>query len=55
MTFNYLAAELRQQQERGPQPDEGFYRMKVTGDGSTRWLNLTPEQFEAIIAAIETD
>jgi len=39
----------------GPPPaDEGFYRVKITGSGETKWFNISPvelAQIRAIFAA----
>ena len=32
----------------GPAPGEDFYRLKITGDGSTPYLNVSPAQLAAI-------
>jgi hypothetical protein len=53
MFDTYLTDRLRDQLERGTQPDEGFFRIKVTGNGETHWMNISPEQLAAIIKALE--
>jgi hypothetical protein len=52
-TQNYAATELREQLERGPSPDEDFFRLNVTGNGRTNWVNITPEQLAGIVALLE--
>ena len=44
----YAASEMRRQLERGPYEGEDFYRMQVTGEGKTKWVNITPAQLAAI-------
>lgn len=38
---NYPATELDALLKRGPQPDEDFFRVKATGNGETRWFNVS--------------
>jgi hypothetical protein len=36
-----------------PPASEGFYRVKITGNGETNWLNISPAElaaFRAILA-----
>jgi hypothetical protein len=35
-----------------PRDDEGFFRMKVAGDGETVWFNVTPEAMATIVAIL---
>lgn len=49
----YASTEIREQLARGPQPDEDFYRLNVSGNGRTNWVNVTPEQLERIAAVLE--
>jgi hypothetical protein len=51
----YAATEIRGLLERGPYPGEDFFRLKVTGNGETRWLNVSAEQLGAFAAQIERD
>lgn len=44
----YRARELRRVLERGPFPGEDFFRLKVTGNRESRWINVTAEQLDAI-------
>lgn len=43
----------------GPPPaDEGFYRVKITGNGETNWFNVSPAELaevRAIFAAEDED
>jgi hypothetical protein len=52
---SYLTSALREQLQRGPQPDEGFFRFKVTGEGETQWLNVSPAQLASIINTLNND
>jgi hypothetical protein len=52
MSDDYARREIERQLERGPQPDEGFYRLKVTGVGETRWINVTPDRLARIAAVL---
>lgn len=45
---DYAASEVRALLKRGTQPDEDFFRMKITGNGETMWVNITPAQLEVI-------
>jgi hypothetical protein len=37
----------------GPPPaDEGFYRVKITGNGETNWLNISPAELAAFRAVL---
>jgi hypothetical protein len=51
--MSYLIDNLREIAARGPYPGEDFFRMKVTGDGETKWCNVTPEKLAAIIETLE--
>lgn len=48
----YERQMLREQLERGPDPGEDFFRLKVTGRGETKWLNVSPAILTALIEAI---
>lgn len=50
--MTYAESEIRRLLERGTQPDEDFYRMKLTGNGETKWVNVTPEQAEKIAEVV---
>lgn len=52
---SYAATEVRNLTKRGPYPGEDFYRMKLTGNGETRWVNVTPEQVDAIAALLDVE
>jgi hypothetical protein len=49
----YQSRELRRVRDAGTQSDEGFFRMKLTGNGETRWINITPAQMDALIRVFE--
>jgi hypothetical protein len=49
----YAASELRSLLARGPQRDEDFFRMKVTGNGETRWINVSATDLRGFIAVLE--
>lgn len=49
----YESRELRRLRDAGTQTDEDFFRMKLTGNGETRWLNITPAQMDALIRVFE--
>lgn len=49
---NYLVRELTRLRDAGTHPDEDFFRMKFTGNGETKWLNVTPAQYDAILTAL---
>jgi hypothetical protein len=51
-TQSYAARELQRQLDRGPYPGEDFFRLKVTGDGGTPHVNVTPDQLAAIVAVL---
>lgn len=51
----YARTELREQLKRGPQPDEDFFRLQVSGDGQTKTLNVSPDELARIIEAIDFD
>jgi len=37
----------------GPPPaDEGFYRVKITGNGETKWFNISPAELAAFRAVL---
>jgi hypothetical protein len=55
MMSNYAAQAIRDQIERGPYPGEDFFRLKVTGNRETHWVNVTPKQLEAIAAILDND
>lgn len=54
-TTNYAANELREQLARGPHAGEDFFRLNVSGNGRSNWVNITPEQLAGIVAVLETD
>ena len=49
---SYAAREIRRILDLGPYPGEDFYRLKVSGNGATPHVNVTPEQLEAIAAIL---
>jgi hypothetical protein len=49
---SYEAKELRKQLVRGPYAGEDFFRLKVTGNGESRWINVTREQLDAIATVL---
>lgn len=49
----YASRMLREIRDAGTQPDEDFFRMKVTGNGETKWFNVTPAQLDALIPIFE--
>lgn len=49
----YASRMLRELRDAGTQPDEDFYRMKVTGNGESKWFNITPAQLDALIPIFE--
>lgn len=51
--MSYASEMIRELLGRGPQPDEDFFRMKATGQGETKWFNVSPEKLEAIAAILE--
>lgn len=50
---NHAARELRRLYECGPYPGEDFHRLKVTGNGESRWLNITPAQLKVIAGMLD--
>lgn len=50
--MEYLLAQLMDLRDAGPYPGEDFFRVQFTGNGSTHWLNLSPQQFDMIITAL---
>lgn len=53
--MTYEAQEIRRLLERGTHEGEDFFRLKATGDGETRWMNVTPAQLDAVAAALDTE
>lgn len=53
--MNYAANEMVRQLERGPLPGEDFFRVKVTGNGETRWVNITPAQLRSFAMILDQD
>lgn len=51
----YAAKEMRRQLERGPALGEEFFRLKVTGHGETRWVNIIPEELSAIAEVLDRE
>ncbi len=52
--MEYAASEIQRQFERGPYPGEDFFRLKVTGKGESRWVDVAPEQLADIVALLDT-
>lgn len=50
--MTYAATEIQGLLKRGPHAGEDFFRMKVTGNGETRWVNITPAQLASIGAVL---
>jgi hypothetical protein len=50
--MTYAASQLQALLENGPYEGENFYRLKVTGNGATTWVNISPEQLAAIVAIL---
>lgn len=50
--LSYAALELREQLERGSYEGEDFFRLKVTGNGETKWVNVTAEQLAKIAEVV---
>lgn len=44
---------LRELLERGPYPGEDFFRMQVTGNGSTYWTNVSPAELARVVLVVE--
>lgn len=49
----YAASEIYRQLERGPFDGEDFFRLKVSGLTTTKWVNVTREQLEKIAAILD--
>lgn len=49
----YASRLLRELRDAGTSPGEDFFRMKMTGHGSTNWFNVTPAQMDALIRVFE--
>jgi hypothetical protein len=50
--YNYKQRELTRVLDAGPAEGETFFRLKVSGKESTKYLNLTPAQLKALIEAV---
>jgi hypothetical protein len=48
-TDSYAADQLRRILDAGPSPGEGFFRLQVTGNGASNWVNITPEQLAGLV------
>lgn len=53
--MSYPASEIRALLARGSVEGEDFYRLKVTGNGETKWVNVSPEQLATIAAILDED
>lgn len=51
----YAASQVRELLARGPQEDEDFYRLQTAGNGTTNWVNVTPEQLDGIAQILDAD
>lgn len=51
----YRFTELRNQLNRGTYEGEDFFRLQVTGNGKTRWINITGRQLAAIALLLGRD
>jgi hypothetical protein len=49
---NYTAGQIQDQLERGLYEGEDFFRLKVTGDGESHWVNVTPKQLAEIVEVL---
>lgn len=52
---SYAAKLIREQIARGTQPGEGFYRVKVTGQGETVWFNVSEYALDGFARALERE
>lgn len=50
---SYAAKQVRHIVAAGPAPGESFFRLKVTGNGESTWVNVSREELEAIAAVLE--
>jgi hypothetical protein len=50
--LTYAASEIQRQLERGPYEGEDFFRLKVSGDGQTKTVNITPAQLAEIVEVL---
>ena len=48
----YHQMEMERMLSHGPAIGEDFFRMQVTGAGSSRWINITPEELGKIAAIL---
>lgn len=53
--MSYASELIRELLARGPSPGEDFFRMKATGQGETKWFNVSPERLEAIAAILDDE
>lgn len=53
--MRYRAREFARVIEAGPHPDENFYRLQVYGVASTKHLNITREELDAIAKLLDTE
>lgn len=53
--MSYHGRELQKQLDRGPYAGEDFFRLQVTGNGTSRWINITAEQLAGIVALLAND
>ena len=53
--FNYAATEMLEQFKRGPYEGEDFFRMQVSGNGKTRWVNISPAALVRIATILDQE
>lgn len=53
--MSYAAREIRDQLARGTQPDESFFRVKVTGNGETKWFNVSAHALDGFARVLERE
>lgn len=49
----YIANEIRKLLHHGPNPEEGFFRVKFSGSEATHWMNISPEALATVASALE--
>jgi hypothetical protein len=52
-TDSYATDQLRRVLGAGPYPGEDFFRLKVTGNGASNWVNVTPEQLAGLVELLD--
>lgn len=51
--MTYASDQLQILLNNGPNPGERFYRLKVTGNGETNWVNITTAQLIDLINLLQ--